>query len=141
MLWVWFFLHQASLITTFFLLFTSHKMFDWLTGSTGEEPAAVTEEQAQAAIAAEKSKLDGDDDFQDALQDDNADIPEKTFEVTTEELKIIRAELATEFPEDYQYLSDDYILAVASKPYSKDPTVRRPLEVCKGAKLRFGWLL
>mmetsp|Transcript_10903 Transcript_10903/g.19852 ORF Transcript_10903/g.19852 Transcript_10903/m.19852 type:complete len:337 (+) Transcript_10903:83-1093(+) len=50
------------------------------------------------------------------------------FEVTQEEMSIIRAELACEFPEDYTYMSDAYIKSVASKPYSKDPTVRRPLE-------------
>lgn len=50
------------------------------------------------------------------------------FKVTTEELTLIRADLACEFPEDYNYLSDAYILSVASKPYSKDPSVRRPLE-------------
>merc|ERR1719223_1204719 len=43
-------------------------------------------------------------------------------------MSIIRTEIACEFPEDYSYLSDAYILSVASKPYSKDPTVRRPLE-------------
>merc|ERR1712028_147537 len=45
-----------------------------------------------------------------------------------EEMSIIRAELACEFPEDYSYLSDAYVMSVASKPYSKDPTVRRPME-------------
>lgn len=53
---------------------------------------------------------------------------ETTFDVSKEELSIIRAELAGDFPDDYLYLSDDYILSVASKPYSKDPTVRRPLD-------------
>lgn len=53
---------------------------------------------------------------------------EKTFPVSKEELSIIRADLALAFPDDYSYLSDDYILSVASKPYSKDPTVRRPIE-------------
>jgi hypothetical protein len=48
--------------------------------------------------------------------------------VTKDELSIIRAELATEYPDDFQYFSDSYILSVASKPYSKDPTIRRPLE-------------
>lgn len=43
----------------------------------------------------------------------------------------LRAHLATEFPEDCMYLSDDYVHSVASKPYSKDPTVRRPLEYSK----------
>lgn len=50
------------------------------------------------------------------------------FEVTKEEMSIIRAELACEFPDDYTYMSDAYVKSVASKPYSKDPTIRRPLE-------------
>lgn len=50
------------------------------------------------------------------------------FSVSKEELSVLRAELACEFPDDYEYLSDAYIKSVASKPYSKDPTVRRPLE-------------
>lgn len=50
------------------------------------------------------------------------------FEVTKEEMSIIRAELACEFPEDYTYLSDAYVKSVASKPYSKDPSIRRPIE-------------
>lgn len=66
------------------------------------------------------------DEFQDAHEDEEE--LEGTFKVTQEELAIIRAELACEFPDDYKYLSDAYILSVASKPYSKDPTVRRPLE-------------
>jgi hypothetical protein len=53
---------------------------------------------------------------------------EATFPVSKEELSIIRADLASDFPDDYLYLSDDYILSVASKPYSKDPTSRRPLD-------------
>lgn len=53
---------------------------------------------------------------------------EVTFPVSKEELCTIRADLATESPEDSTYLSDDYIMSVASKPYSKDPTVRRPIE-------------
>ncbi|KAL7510071.1 hypothetical protein ACHAXN_007022 [Cyclotella atomus] len=59
--------------------------------------------------------------------DDDA-VPNGEFEVTKEEMSIIRAELACEFPDDYEYLSDAYVKSVASKPYSKDPTVRRPLE-------------
>lgn len=53
---------------------------------------------------------------------------EATFDVSKEELSVIRSDLASDFPDDYTYLSDDYITSVASKPYSKDPTVRRPLE-------------
>lgn len=69
------------------------------------------------------------DEFKDAVQekDENAD-SEVTFNVSKEELSIIRAELASEFPDDYETLSDAYVLSVASKPYSKDPTVRRPLD-------------
>lgn len=43
-------------------------------------------------------------------------------------MSIIRAELACEFPDDYTYMSDAYVKSVASKPYSKDPTIRRPIE-------------
>jgi hypothetical protein len=92
----------------------------------------LTEEQIQAAISEEA------DDFKDAVEDEDVDA-EGNFQVTPEELSIIRAELASEFPEDYDYLSDAYILSVASKPYSKDPTVRRPLEVCVVLCLCTGW--
>ena len=68
-----------------------------------------------------------DDDFKDAVQEDDEGI-QGDFKVTDDELATIRAGLATDFPDDYLYLSDAYILSVASKPYSKDPTVRRPLE-------------
>jgi hypothetical protein len=83
----------------------------------------LTAAEATQAISAEAD----DDDFKDAVEDEEIE-GEGTFEVTAEELSIIRAELACEFPEDYNYLSDAYVLSVASKPYSKDPSVRRPLE-------------
>ena len=75
----------------------------------------------------------GDDDFKDAFEDevDNG----KTFEVTDDELKTLRTGLEEKFPEDYTYLSDAYILSVASKPYSKDPENRRPLEVSKRGRV------
>jgi CRAL/TRIO domain. len=63
------------------------------------------------------------------------EIEETTFPVSKEELSILRADLACEFPDDHTTLSDDYILSVASKPYSKDPTVRRPIEY-SGTKLK-----
>jgi hypothetical protein len=69
-----------------------------------------------------------DDVFEDAVQEDEDEGVKGEFPVSTEEMAIIRAELATEFPEDYMYFSDAYIKSVASKPYSKDPTVRRPIE-------------
>ncbi len=86
--------------------------------------AEITSEEAQKAISQEAD----DDDFKDAVEEEEEEV-DGFFPVTAEELSIIRAELACEFPEDYAYLSDAYILSVASKPYSKDPTIRRPLEV------------
>jgi hypothetical protein len=55
------------------------------------------------------------------------EIQEKTFPVSKEEVSLIRADLAVEFPEDFMFLSDDYIESVASKPYSKDTSIRRPI--------------
>ena len=78
-------------------------------------------------LKAEMAQLD-DDEFEDAVQEDADEGVKGDFKVSKKELSIIRAELATEFPEDCMYLSDSYILSVASKPYSKDPSVRRPLE-------------
>ena len=83
----------------------------------------ITKEEAEKVISEE---ADDDDDFKDAVEEEEVD---GCFPVSPEELSIIRAELACEFPEDYSYLSDSYILSVASKPYSKDPSIRRPLEV------------
>ena len=86
----------------------------------------LSESQIQAAITEEAN----DDEFKDAVEEENEETDaDGNFPVTPEELSIIRAELASDFPDDYNYLSDSYILSVASKPYSKDPTVRRPLEV------------
>jgi len=65
----------------------------------------------------------GDTTIEDEVTNEKGDFP-----VTKEELSLLRAELASEFPDDYQYLSNAYIKSVASKPYSKDPTIRRPLE-------------
>lgn len=53
---------------------------------------------------------------------------EVTFDVSKEEISIIKADLASDFPEDYISLSESYIASVASKPYSKDTSVRRPIE-------------
>jgi len=77
-------------------------------------------EKAEAEISAET------DEFKDAI--DGEDEHDGSFNVTIEEMSILRAELASEFPEDYNYLSDSYIRSVASKPYSKDPSIRRPFE-------------
>ena len=89
--------------------------------------ATMSKEEAEKAKAMMADEA-GDDDFKDALEDEEVD-GAGNFKVSQEELAIVRAELACEFPEDYNYLSDAYILSVASKPYSKDLTVRRPLEV------------
>ena len=80
-------------------------------------------EEAKAEV---EHEVEGDDEFEDAFEEEDG--ADGKFRVTQEELSIIRAELALEFPEDYTYLSDAYIMSVASKPYSKDPTIRRPLE-------------
>ncbi|KAL7563723.1 hypothetical protein ACA910_020413 [Epithemia clementina (nom. ined.)] len=82
----------------------------------------------ESAITAQMNSKAEDGDFKDALKEDDDEGVTGEFKVTEEELAIIRADLATEFPDDFQYLSDAYILSVASKPYSKDPTKRRPLE-------------
>lgn len=100
-------------------------MMNWLGYNSEEAVPELSSEEAQKAkdmVGAEK-----DDDFKDAMEDDDVDTA-KVFEVSSEELTIIRKELETQFPDDYTYLSDAYILSVASKPYSKDPTKRRPLE-------------
>ena len=86
---------------------------------------SVSEEEAQKQI---NENLDAD--FKEAVAEAEAAV-EGEFTVTPEELSVIRAHLATEFPDDCNYLSDDYILSVASKPYSKDPTIRRPLDYSK----------
>jgi hypothetical protein len=90
--------------------------------------AEITKEEAEKVISEEAD----DDDFKDAVEEE--EVPDGNFPVTPEEMSIIRAELACEFPEDYSYLSDAYVLSVASKPYSKDPAVRRPLEVRMNTK-------
>ena len=79
-----------------------------------------------AVIAQVNSQVDGE--FEDAVEEDADEGVEGQFKVSEEELATLRAHLATEFPDDFMYLSDSYILSVASKPYSKDPTIRRPLE-------------
>ena len=89
----------------------------------GTIPPSPSQDEAQKVIDAEV-----DDQFEDAVQEDADEGIQGEFRVSAEELSVIRAELATEYPDDYLYLSDAYILSVASKPYSKDPTIRRPLE-------------
>lgn len=84
--------------------------------------AEITKEQAEKVISEEAD----DDEFKDAVEEE--EVADGSFPVTAEEMSIIRAELACEFPDDYSYLSDAYVMSVASKPYSKDPTVRRPIE-------------
>jgi len=77
----------------------------------------------------EDEKKKSEEEFKDAVETEQAG-PDASgnWPVTAEELSIIRAELACEYPDDFSYLSDAYITSVASKPYSKDMTKRRPLE-------------
>ena len=56
------------------------------------------------------------------------DKTEQTFTVSDDELSTIKDVIATEFPQDSDYMSDAYLRSVASKPYSKDMPIRRPLE-------------
>jgi len=84
--------------------------------------AEITKEEAERVISEEAN----DDDFKDAVEEE--EVADGNFPVTLEEMSIIRAELACEFPEDYSYLSDAYVRSVASKPFSKDTTIRRPIE-------------
>lgn len=101
----------------------------WSSITSSFTGAAPTLSEAETAKAQEMlSNEANDDDFKDALEEEEVEASD-SFPVSQEELGIIRAELASDFPEDYDYLSDAYILSVASKPYSKDPSVRRPLEV------------
>lgn len=87
--------------------------------------ANTDENEIEASVSTEeveKAKAEIAEDI------DEEAVASGEFEVSKEEMSIIRAELACEFPEDYTYMSDAYIKSVASKPYSKDPTIRRPLE-------------
>lgn len=95
--------------------------------STAELEGAKLLTAEEAAKAKAEIAEGVEDEFEDAVEEEGADMA-GNFPVTQEELSIIRAELACEFPEDYSYLSDAYILSVASKPYSKDTSIRRPLE-------------
>mmetsp|Transcript_9103 Transcript_9103/g.14113 ORF Transcript_9103/g.14113 Transcript_9103/m.14113 type:complete len:329 (+) Transcript_9103:139-1125(+) len=62
--------------------------------------------------------------------EDEEAVPEDAgnFPVTEEELHELREQLKEKFPEDYTYLSSRYMESVASKPYSKNPKIRRPLD-------------
>ena len=63
--------------------------------ANAEEPiidAKVSTEELDSAKAEIAEELDDDQ------------IPNTEFDVTKEEMSIIRAELACEFPEDYEYL-------------------------------------
>lgn len=69
------------------------------------------------------------DEWHDALQEFQEE-EETSFFVSAAELMSVRKLLKASFPQDSNYMDDDYIISVASKPYSKDMTRRRPLEVC-----------
>lgn len=98
-------------------------MFNLLGFSSEPAPADYDEDELKAQMSAEV-----DNDFEDALQEDADEGIRGEFKVTDEELLMLRAAIATDFPEDATYFSDAYMLSVASKPYSKDPKKRRPLE-------------
>lgn len=84
---------------------------------------ANDEKQIEAALSKEEVEQ-----AKAEIAEEIDDTADGEFSVSKEEMSIIRAELACEFPDDYNYFSDAYVKSVASKPYSKDPTIRRPLE-------------
>jgi len=57
---------------------------------------ALSKENVDAEVKEAKSEIDGADDEDEGVPGD--------FEVTKEEMSVIRAELACEFPDDYNYL-------------------------------------
>jgi len=68
-----------------------------------EKSAQVGNVKLLSAEESAKAKAElGVDDFQDAVEDVGDGV--KTFDVSVEEMSIIRAELACEFPDDYKYL-------------------------------------
>lgn len=72
-----------------------------MSSSTDEkkiDSAAVSEEEV------EKAKAEIAEEALDEAVDAEAEASGTDFEVTKEEMSIIRAELACEFPEDYTYL-------------------------------------
>jgi hypothetical protein len=81
-------------------------------------------------LSYENNGFDGsiNEEWYDALQEFQ-DEEETSFFVSAAELMSVRRNLKSSFPQDSNYMDDDYIISVASKPYSKDMTRRRPLEV------------
>lgn len=64
--------------------------------------ANLDEKEIDATVSAEEVEKAKNEIAQEA---DDDDVPASgDFEVTKEEMSIIRAELACEFPEDYEYL-------------------------------------
>ena len=54
------------------------------------------------------------------------DLPDLT--TTAQELEIISATLASDYPTSHEYLTSSYISCVSSQVYSKDVSIRRPVE-------------
>lgn len=69
-----------------------------------------------------------EDEEQPGFEDEKQNTGEQSFPVTAQELITLKSELEAKFPQDYGYMDDEYIRSVASKPYSKDLTRRRPIE-------------
>lgn len=73
-----------------------------MAGSETTSSKILSQEEIEKA----KSDIyDDDDEFEDAAEEEsNERDGDGNFEVTAEELSVIRAELACEFPDDYSYL-------------------------------------
>ena len=82
------------------------------SADVGDAKLLTKEEAAKAKAEIAEGN---EDEFEDAVEGEEGADASGNFRVTPEELAIIRAELACEFPEDYTYLSDAYVLSVASK--------------------------
>ena len=73
-----------------------------MSGKSEDVKVDVSKEE----VAAAKAEIDAEEaEFDDAESPHTGD-----FEVTKEEMSIIRAELACEFPDDYTYLRWEYIV-------------------------------
>jgi hypothetical protein len=80
-------------------------------------------------VVSRRSSWGDEDVWHDALMEHDY-FGEEIFDVSDEEMDTIQNHLATNFPaSEVDYMGDAYIRSVASKPYSKDMSIRRPLEV------------
>ncbi len=100
--------------------FSGQKLYGKMVPSTHMEIDSEPENVQSLSVATV--------DFDNSIAECEKTEIENTFDVSEDEIGDIKNKLEADYPEDYLSLSDDYIRSVASKPYSKNPNVRRPLE-------------